>query len=261
LDDYEQKCEEVLNFFVSKLPLYFSSTRLTLLLTLLDIPLDHLRAFRSVWGHIIPLPPRLRKIDEGAFNLSSVSHISGVDWSIFRDFLDSGYPFALDGQRYAAAALACLKIKFQAPHSWPTPRVHRSQRYREDLKHHAALQKPKTSWHQRPRFLLYRMPYLSSQVIHRNPQVLRDFEHEVEAQHIRSVHVKFLLEKAAYSNSLLNFARRRVFRFGYPHQNHPTHMKKAIYALAKYIHRVTGETAEVRACESIWGRKGWFSAD
>ena len=260
MGDYNQKLGEVLNFFVSKLPLYFSSTRLTLLLTLLDIPPVRLGPFRSVWGHIIPLPLRLKKIDEDAFNLSSVSHIPGVDWSIFRDFLGSGYPLALDEQRYATAASACLKIIFQAPHSWPTPRIHHSQRHREGLKHHADL-KPKTLWHQRPRFLWYCRTYLSSQGVHKIPQACWDLEHEVEAQHIRSVHVKFLLEKAAYSDNLLNFARRRVFRFGYPHRNHPTHMKKVIYALAKYIHRVTGETVEVRACESIWGRKGWFSAD
>ena len=235
MGDYNQKLGEVLNFFVSKLPLYFSSTRLTLLLTLLDIPPVRLGPFRSVWGHIIPLPSRLKKIDEDAFNLSSVSHIPGVDWSIFRDFLGSGYPLALDGQRYATAASACLKIIFQAPHSWPTPRIHRSQRHREGLKHHADL-KPKTLWHQRPRFLWYRRTYLSSQGVHKIPQACRDLEHEVEAQHIRSVHVKFLLEKAAYSDNLLNFARHRVFRFGYPHRNHPTHMKKVIYALAKYIH-------------------------
>jgi hypothetical protein len=73
-------------------------------------------------------------------------------------------------------------------------------------------------------------------------------------------HLEFLLEKSAYSDSLLNFARRRVFRFGYLNRSHSKYMKKAIFALAKYVHRVTGETAEVRACESIWGRDRWFTA-
>ena len=36
-------------------------------------------------------------------------------------------------------------------------------------------------------------------------------------------------------------------------------MKKAIFALAKYIRRVTGEPAEVMVCKSIWGRKEWFT--
>jgi hypothetical protein len=40
---YNQKLGEVLNFFMSKLQLYYSSSRLTLLLTLLDIPPDRLR--------------------------------------------------------------------------------------------------------------------------------------------------------------------------------------------------------------------------
>jgi hypothetical protein len=65
-------------------------------------------------------------MDSDALGLFSISLISGVDWNIFRDFLDSGHPLALDGQRHATAASACLKIIFicdQAPHSWRTLRV------------------------------------------------------------------------------------------------------------------------------------------
>jgi hypothetical protein len=156
--------------------------------------------------------------------------------------------------------------------------VYRSQRHHTDLKpktlwhrhvgrshlgtyrHRRADLKPKTLWHQGTRFIRYFWTYLFSQVFQKFPQAFWAFEREIEAQHIRSVHLKFLLEKAAYSDSVLNFARRRVFRFGYLQQSHPTYMKKAIFALAKYIHRVTGETAEVRACESIWGRHRWFAA-
>jgi hypothetical protein len=250
-------------------------------------------------------------MDDNAFNFSSVAHLSGVHWYIFREFFDSGLPLALDGQRHASATSACLKIIFmhgQAPHSWHPLRVYRSQRHHTDLKpktlwhrhvgrshlrtyrhrradlkpktlwhrsvrhsylrtyrHRADLKhrgdlKPKTLWHQGTRFIRYFWTYLFSQVFQKFPQAFWAFEREIEAQHIRSVHLKFLLEKAAYSDSVLNFARRRVFRFGYLQQSHPTYMKKAIFALAKYIHRVTGETAEVRACESIWGRHRWFAA-
>jgi hypothetical protein len=92
-------------------------------------------------------------------------------------------------------------------------------------------------------------------------------EHYVEfrtkqySDSLRSTHLRFLLEKSAYSDNILNFARHRVFRFGYLHRKHPTYIKKTIFALAKYIQRVTGETAEVRACESIWGRDRWFTAN
>jgi len=75
-----------------------------------------------------------------------------------------------------------------------------------------------------------------------------------------SKHLQYLLEKAAYSDNILDFARRRVFRFGYLLRKHPTYMKKAIFSLAKYTQRVTGETTKVRACESIWGQDCWFTA-
>ena len=71
-----------------------------------------------------------------------------------------------------------------------------------------------------------------------------------------SGHLQFLLEKAAHSDDIVGLARRKVFRFGYLYRNHPSHMKKAIFALAAYIQRVTGEEAEVRACQSIWGHDG-----
>ena len=286
---YNQKRSEVVNFFTPKLPVYFSSPRLTLLLTLLDIPPDRLPPIRSVLGHIIPLPSRLKIMDDNAFGLSSVSHPSelGVDWNTFRDFLDSDYPLALDGQKHATAASVCLKIFFrcdQAPYSWRTLRVRRFQRHRADLKpktlwhrsvtrrlhlrthrhrvdlKHRADLKPKTSRHQSPRFHWHFWTCLSGQVVPKVPRAFRKFEGEIEAQRIRSGLLKFLLEKAAYSDSLLKFAHRRVFRFGYLQQSHPTYMKQAIFALAKYIHRVTGETAEVRACESIWSRQRWFNA-
>jgi hypothetical protein len=79
-------------------------------------------------------------------------------------------------------------------------------------------------------------------------------------QNLRSNHLQFLLEKSAYSDNLLNFAHHRVFRFRYLHRKHPTYMKKAIFALAKYVQRVTGSMVEVRACESIWGHNRWFTA-
>jgi hypothetical protein len=46
--------------------------------------------------------------------------------------------------------------------------------------------------------------------------------------------------KSAHSDNILGLARRKVFRFGYLHRNHPIYMKKAIFALARYIQRVTG---------------------
>ena len=68
---------------------------------------------------------------------------------------------------------------------------------------------------------------------------------------ILSRHLEFLLEKSAHSDNNLSLVRCKVFRFGYLHRNLPIYMKKAIFALVRYIQRVTGEGAEVRVCESV----------
>ena len=251
---YNQKLGACLNFFASRLHLYYSSSRLTLLLTLLDIPPDRLPSIASFQSDIIPLPSRLKRMDSDALSFFSASHLLGVDWKIFQDFLDSGHPLALDGQRHAAAASACLKIIFicdQAPHSWRILRVdQRPQRYRTDPK-------PKTLWHRSVRHWHQRTS-LSNPALHKILD-LWEFQQKIRSQRFRSRHLQFLLEKSAYSANLLDFARLRVFRFGYLQRNHPKYMKTVIFALATYIHRVTGRTAEVRACESIWGRQRWFS--
>ena len=255
---YNQKLTEVLNFFTSKLQLYYSSSRLTLLLTLLDIPPNPLCPDPTFWLNIpfLALPSRLKMMDSDALSLGSVSRFPAVEWEIFREFLDSGHPLALDGQRRATAASACLKFIFihdQAPHSRRTPRVvQRSQRHRADPK-------PKGLWHQSPIFLSRFGRYFSRQVDQQNSRAFSEFQGRIQAQHFRSEHFIFLLENSGYSDNLLNFSRRRVFRPEYLRRKHPIYMKKAIFALAKYIRRVTGETAEVMACKSIWGRKRWFT--
>ena len=251
---YNQKLGACLNFFASRLHLYYSSSRLTLLLTLLDIPPDRLPSIAGFQSDIIPLPSKLKRMDSDALSFFSASHLLGVDRKIFQDFLDSAHPLALDGQRHAIAASACLKIIFicdQAPHSWRILRVdQRPQRYRTDPK-------PKTLWHRSVRHWHQRTS-LSNPALHKILD-LWEFQQKIRSQRFRSRHLKFLLEKSAYSANLLDFARLRVFRFGYLQQNHPKYMKTVIFALATYIHRVTGRTAEVRACESIWGRQRWFS--
>ena len=251
---YNQKLTEVLDLFTSKLQLYYSSSRLTLLLTLLDIPPNPLRPDPTFWLNIpfLALPSRLKMMDSDALSLGSVSRFPAVEWEIFREFLDSGHPLALDGQRRATAASACLKlilIHDQAPHSRRTPRVvQRSQRHRADLK-------PKGLWHQNPIFLSRLGRYFPRRVDRTISRDFSEFQGKIQAQHFRSEHFIFLLEKSGYSDNLLNFARRRVFRPEYLRRKRPIYMKKAIFALAKYIRRVTGETAEVMVCKSIWGRK------
>jgi len=248
---YNQRLGEVLNFFASKLSLYYSSSRLTLLITLLDIPPDRLDPRTGFHAYIIPLPSRLVAMDGDALGFFSVFRFP-LDRSIFRDFLNSGHPLALDGQRHATAASACLKIIFicdQLPHYWRPLRVDQlSQRHRGDLKPKTLSHRSVRHWHLRS--------YLHCRKV---PRDFVTFGTKIQCQHLRSEHLKFLLEKSAYSDSLLNFARRRVFRFGYLQRNYPTYMKRTIFALAKYIHRVTGETAEVRACESIWRHQRWFA--
>jgi len=68
---YHQKLGEVLNFFTSKLQLYYSSSRFTLLLTLLDIPVQHLHLVPGFQADIIPLPSRLKMMDSGALSLGT----------------------------------------------------------------------------------------------------------------------------------------------------------------------------------------------
>ena len=52
---------------------------------------------------------------------------------------------------------------------------------------------------------------------------------------ILSRHLQFLLEKFAHSDNILGLDRRKVFIFGYLHQNHSIYVKKTIFALARYI--------------------------
>jgi len=265
---YNKNLALVLDFFTSKLHLYYSSSRLTLLLTFL--PTSEPNYLRT---DIIPLPSRLQIIDEDALDLDTAGgsyfpHENHVQ--IFQDFLDSNHPLALDERRYAVAAFACLKILFG--HSQPpVSRITWFGTFRGRTEDHFG-------WHHlgllllvhgRPR-AFYERPvafYWHLRTCYPNQmqqkQSLWDrfsqFRHESADQRFRSNHLLFLLPKSAYSHNILNFARYRVFTFGYLHRNHPTSMKRAIFALAKYIERVTGETAEVKACESIWGRDRWFT--
>ena len=261
---YNKNFALVLDFFTSKLHLYYSSSRLTLLLTFLLTSAPHYLITR-----IIPLPSRLEIIDDDALGLRTENTSWGADkcyWHIFKDFLDSNHPLALDERRCAVAALACLKILFghsQTPVSRITWFSVHSRSLRERVEDNS--QWPhEDHW---VRTYLRRVAfYWHLRTPHRNrkPQEQylqsRTFYQESKDQNSRSNHLLFLLPKSAYSNNILNFARYRVFRFGYLHRNHPTYMKRAIFALAKYIRRVTGETDQVRACESIWGRERWFAA-
>jgi len=255
---YNQKLGEVLNFFASKLLLYYSSSRLTLLLTLLDIPPDHLPPITGFGPNIIPLPSGLRVLDINVFGLWRFFSISypielNSAWNIFRDFLNA------NGQRYASVASACLKIilkHYQVP-LLCFKRLSRhalTARLSVDVKHlsHWWCDVNLPGWEN------FFGTYFSCGPYPGTVGIYSALDHY---QRLRSSHLEFLLKKSAYSDNLLNFARRRVFRFGYLKRNHPTYMKKGIFALAKYIHRVTWGTAEVKACESIWGHKRWFYAD
>ena len=260
---YNQKLGEVLNFFASKLELYYSSSRLTLLLTLLNIPPDRLPPITGFGANIIPLPSRLWTTDINAFGLwrfFSISYLAELDsaWNIFRDFLGSGHPLALNGQRHAFAASACLKIIFKH-YQVPLSRFPRSSRHSltqrltvdmQHLPHRHDVNLPGWKNFLGTYFSCARDTYQGI------PGIYAALD---RYQHFRSSHLQFL-ENSAYSDSLVKFAHRRVFRFRYLHRNHPTHMKKAIFALAKYIHRVTGEREEVKACESIWGCDKWITA-
>jgi len=217
------------------------------------------------------LSSRSEITDHNALDLLNAGGYSYLDEDyrqIFHDFLDSNHPMALDAWRYAVAALACLKILFgcsQAPvsHSmWFSEHSHAArvcmddhyQWHRTDLQGETYQSRVAFYWHLRTH-LRDQMPPKQFFM-----ERFSQFDRESEHQYYRSNHLLFLLPKSAYSHNILNFARYRVFRFGYLHQKHPRYMKRAICALAEYIQWLTGETAEVRACESIWGHKTWFNA-
>ena len=271
---YSKNLALVLDFFASKLHLYYSSSRLTLLLTVLSdsapyyLPTD-----------IIPFPSRLKITDGGALVLHTTLSWYGDEchWKIFQDFLNSNDPLALDERRYAVAALACLKIllgRSQPPISHITWFSQHSQALRKCIPNHSqrshkALQLGRDRrrvafyWHVRTRHhnqMPQKQPLYYPSFQFEQKSAFSQFEQESGDQTHLSNHLRFLLSKSAYSHNIFNFARYRVFRFGYLRRNHPTYMKRAIFALAKYIERVTGETAEVKACESIWGRYKWFVA-
>jgi len=271
---YNQNLSLVLDVFASKLPLYYSSSRLTLLLTFLPASGPN-----RLDTYIIPLPSKLQIADDNTLHL----HIIGCHWyekchwKIFQDFLDSGDPLALDERRYAIASFACLKILFghyQAPVLRFTWFSRHSRTLRVDMEDHS-------QWHHidLPMEIKWREEYNRRRRIHlywdlrtRLPNRMRPGKHlsgmltllersrEPAYPVSWSNHLRFLLPKSAYSDNILDFARYRVFRFGYLARHHPVYMKKAIFSLAKYIQRVTGESAELRACESIWGRDRWFTA-
>jgi len=262
---YNKSLALVLDFFASKLHLYYASSRLTLLLTFLSA-----REPIALRTYIIPLPSRLKITDDGALGLHGARGVYlENDRQIFQDFLDSNSPLALDERRYAVAALACLNILFghsQPPVSRITWFSQRSRSLRERMVNypqwHHKDPPPETYWGKSLTFYWH----LRTRLRNRMPQKhhpldkFHQFRQGSADQDSRSYHLLFLLPKSAYSHNILEFARYRVFRFGYLHRKHPTYMKRAIFALAKYIQRVTEETAEVRACESIWGREAWFTA-
>ena len=265
---YDRNLKPVLNFFASKLQLCYSSSRLTLLLTLLlTRSPDYLRAY------IIPLPSGLKRADDKGLRL----HIRGYylpkpQLEIFQDFLYSSDPLALDERRYATASLACLKIIFgdyQAPVLRFTWFSTHSRTLRVNIEDHSKRKHTDlpvaVDWVGIIQLYWDLRIHFSNRMQRRRHFLATNLPNDLSSAHsvqcYRSSHLQFLLEKSAYSDNILDFARYRVFRFAYLARQHPTYMKKTIFALAKYIQRVTGETAEVRACKSIWGRNRWFTAE
>jgi len=261
---YNKKLAMVLYFFSSKLHLYYSSSRLTLLLTFLSTSKP-----RPLRTDHIPLPSRLKIVDEDALDLYATAgwYPDEYSWHIFQGFLNSDDPLALEERRYSVAALACLKILFgysQLPVSRITWFSQHSRALRWHMEDHS-------QWHHKDHPLAsYRRPgfywYLRTRHRNQTPQKqsvwnrFLQFDREFAVQDYRSNHLLFLLRKSAYSANIINFSRYRVFRFGYIYRKHPTYIRRAIFALAKYVERVTGEAGQVRICESIWGGERWFSA-
>ena len=270
---YNNHLKAVLDFFVSRLQPYYSSSRLTLVLTFLSTTQSN-----HFPTHCVPLPSRLKIMDSNALNLHGIhgfvpqEHL-GQHRKIFQDFLNSGDPLALDEKRYATAASACLKILFGlyrplvSKFRWFTQhsRILRVGTEPPFQRHYADLP-ARTNWRRNIEFYwCFRtfFPGLALQGVAETPQSTKITMDEFRVNQIRilSSHLQFLLEKSVHSDNILSLARRKVFRFGYLHRNHPTYMKKAIFSLARYIRRVTGEGVEVRACESVWGRDAWFTAN
>jgi len=265
------------------------------LLTLLDTSGDFIQSTDNL-GDFVPLSSRLRDKDGDLLGLHYI-HGCVPGCNIFQNFLESGHPLALDGQRYTTAALACLKIIFkhyhyQIPHShlkWFSQHYRHPKVAQKYLSHQRHTGHPAgRGWNQFfspvtsivsdspmshfPNLTQHLRTCVSNQIprgrwgghsgIGRpiNSEFDYYFRRANHYQRLRSKHLQSLLQKSAYSNDLLDFACQRVFRFGYLQRSHPPYIKKAISALAKYVYRVTGRTAELKACESLWGRAKWFTA-
>jgi hypothetical protein len=186
-------------------------------------------------------------VDRSALNLHGArgfvpqEHL-GQHQKIFQDFLNSGDPLVLDGERYAPAPSAFLKILFglygPAGSKFKWSRFTRQSRILRvgmrpfPQQHHANLPLG-TNWGRIESYWYLRL-YFSSlelQSILEAPQhrYIHLDQLRVDEICILSSHLQFLLEKSAHSGSILRFARRKVFRFGYLHQNHPIYVKKPIF--------------------------------
>jgi hypothetical protein len=262
---YNQNLIIVLNFFASKLRPYYSSSRLTLLLTFLCSSKPNYLGTSA-----IALPSRLEIVDKNALGLHRIGGFHPEDhyWKIFQDFLDSDDPLALDERRYTITSLICLKIlfgRYQAPVLRVTWFSQHSRTLRADHSQRSYAGLPVVTTRGDSIRLYWELrtclPNLMRQGTHVSAEdILFKVRRQHGDQYSRSNQLQFLLQKSAYSDNILNFARYSVFRFAYLARQHPVYMKKAIFSVAKYIQRATGETAEVRACELIWGRDRWFTA-
>jgi hypothetical protein len=102
-------------------------------------------------------------------------------------------------------------------------------------RHHADLQAG-TNWGRDLEFYWYLRTFFPSpglQRISKTPESRYITLGALRVPQIRilSSHLQFLLDKSAHSDNILGLARRKVFRFGYLHRDHPTDMKKAFLLL------------------------------
>jgi hypothetical protein len=265
---YNHNLEVVHNFLAAKPPNYYSNSQSALLLDLIHGQKD-ISSLPGLHDRLSP-PSRMEKQASNLSQLFTVfspkllreTHHSQVLGDFLGFLMQSS---DLDAKEYAASAFVCL-MDLLGDYQAPVSRSNWFSRHSQTTtKHLSRWRGPWLRgtlwWGENIGFYWHLRTWIpdhpwSSFGTKASPtqDVVTIYWDKLGSQYCRSLLVQFLLERSSYSEHLLNFSRQRVFRFGYLHRKHPTHMKQVVIALAKYIQRVTGKADEVRVCESIWGR-------
>lgn len=234
---YNHHLEVVQNFLrAPKLSAYYLNIQSALLLT-------HVQKDKSSLPGLDDRALLSPRMDEQALNLSQLFTALSPKLSrdihhsqILENFLDFLMPSGdLDAERYATVAFVCLIHLFGdywAPVSRSTWFSRHSQARIKDTEHLSRWHGPQLRgtlwwgenvafyWHLRTCIPDHSWSNFGTKTFS-TQDVLTIYWDKLARQQYCSIFIQFLLEGSSYSDQLLSFSRRRVFRFGYLHRKHP----------------------------------------